>query len=45
MQVSGGSQSFNVVNQLRVLGRWTDGDDSEPVLDRQGIPRVTDEGR
>lgn len=22
MQVSGGSQSFNVVNQLRVLGRW-----------------------
>ena len=23
MQVSGGSQSFNAVNQLRVLGRWT----------------------
>jgi len=22
MQVNGGSQSFNVVNQLRVLGRW-----------------------
>src|SRR3546814_13880020 len=22
MQVSGGSQSFNVVNALRVLGRW-----------------------
>ena len=22
MQVSGGSQSFNVINQLRVLGRW-----------------------
>lgn len=22
MQVEGGSQSFNVVNQLRVLGRW-----------------------
>ncbi len=22
MQVSGGSQSFNVVNTLRVLGRW-----------------------
>lgn len=22
MQVSGGSQSFNVVNQMRVLGRW-----------------------
>lgn len=22
MQVSGGSQSFNVVNQLRMLGRW-----------------------
>lgn len=22
MQISGGSQSFNVVNQLRVLGRW-----------------------
>lgn len=22
MQVTGGSQSFNVVNQLRVLGRW-----------------------
>jgi arsenic resistance protein ArsH len=22
MQVSGGSQTFNVVNQLRVLGRW-----------------------
>lgn len=22
MQVSGGSQSFNVVNSLRVLGRW-----------------------
>jgi arsenical resistance protein ArsH len=22
MQVSGGSQSFNAVNRLRVLGRW-----------------------
>ena len=22
MQVSGGSQSFNAINQLRVLGRW-----------------------
>ena len=22
LQVSGGSQSFNAVNQLRVLGRW-----------------------
>jgi arsenic resistance protein ArsH len=22
MQVNGGSQSFNVINQLRVLGRW-----------------------
>ena len=22
MQVCGGSQSFNVVNQLRLLGRW-----------------------
>jgi arsenic resistance protein ArsH len=22
MQVCGGSQSFNVINQLRVLGRW-----------------------
>jgi arsenic resistance protein ArsH len=22
MQVNGGSQSFNTVNQLRVLGRW-----------------------
>ena len=22
MQVSGGSQSFNTVNNLRVLGRW-----------------------
>jgi arsenical resistance protein ArsH len=22
MQVSGGSQSFNAVNALRVLGRW-----------------------
>ena len=22
MEVSGGSQSFNAVNQLRVLGRW-----------------------
>jgi arsenical resistance protein ArsH len=22
MQVSGGSQSFNAVNQLRLLGRW-----------------------
>jgi arsenic resistance protein ArsH len=22
MQVSGGSQSFNAVNQMRVLGRW-----------------------
>ena len=22
MQVSGGSQSFNAVNQLRILGRW-----------------------
>ena len=22
MQVSGGSQSFNIVNQLRILGRW-----------------------
>ena len=23
MQVNGGSQSFNTVNQLRILGRWT----------------------
>jgi arsenic resistance protein ArsH len=22
MQVSGGSQSFNAINQLRVLGHW-----------------------
>ena len=22
LQVSGGSQSFNAVNQMRVLGRW-----------------------
>jgi arsenic resistance protein ArsH len=22
MQVSGGSQSFNAVNQIRILGRW-----------------------
>ena len=22
MQVSGGSQNFNTVNQLRILGRW-----------------------
>ena len=22
MQVSGGSQSFNAINQLRILGRW-----------------------
>lgn len=22
MQISGGSQSFNAVNQLRILGRW-----------------------
>lgn len=22
MQISGGSQSFNVVNNMRVLGRW-----------------------
>ena len=22
MQVNGGSQSFNTVNQLRILGRW-----------------------
>ena len=22
MQVNGGSQSFNAVNQLRILGRW-----------------------
>jgi len=22
MEVSGGSQSFNAVNQLRILGRW-----------------------
>ena len=22
MQVSGGSQSFNALNQMRVLGRW-----------------------
>jgi arsenic resistance protein ArsH len=22
LQVSGGSQSFNAINQLRVLGRW-----------------------
>jgi arsenic resistance protein ArsH len=25
MQVSGGSQSFNAVNQLHVLGRWMPG--------------------
>ena len=25
MEVSGGSQSFNAVNQLRILGRWMSG--------------------
>ena len=41
MQVSGGSQSFNAVNQMRVLGRWmrmlTVPNQS---LGRQGVSRI-----
>jgi arsenic resistance protein ArsH len=40
MQVNGGSQSFNVVNQLRVLGRWMrmiaiPNQSSVPKIDRE----------
>ena len=38
MQVSGGSQSFNAVNQLRVLGTLdADDHDPEPVVGGQGV--------
>ena len=38
MQVSGGSQSFNAVNQLRMLGRWMRMlTISQPVIGRQGL--------
>ena len=38
MQVSGGSQSFNAVNQLRVLGRWMRiVDYPEPILCPQSL--------
>ncbi len=41
MQVCGGSQSFNAVNQMRVLGRWMRMlTIPQPVLGRQGLPRV-----
>lgn len=36
MQVSGGSQSFNAINQLRVLGRWM----RMVTIPKQG-PRLT----
>ena len=41
MQVNGGSQSFNTVNQLRILGRWMRFiDDPEPILDPKNMGRV-----
>ena len=40
MQVCGGSQSFNVVNQLRVLGRWM----RMFTIPNQGLPGVRRSG-
>ena len=38
MQVSGGSQSFNAINQLRVLGLLdANANDPQPVIRRKGI--------
>jgi arsenic resistance protein ArsH len=37
MQVSGGSQSFNAVNQLRVLGRWMR---MFTILDQSSVPKA-----
>ena len=46
MQVSGGSQSFNTVNQLRILGRWMR---LLTIPNQSSVPRVSnefdDEGR
>ena len=41
MQVSGGSQSFNAVNQLRVFGRWMRMvTHPEPVVGAEGVRTV-----
>ena len=40
MQVSAGSQSFNSVNTLRVLGRWMRMITIQPVVSRQSVQRV-----
>jgi arsenic resistance protein ArsH len=40
MQVSGGSQSFNVVNTLRVLGRWLH---MVAIPNQSSIPKVWQE--
>lgn len=40
MEVSGGSQSFNAVNQMRILGRWMRMITPEPVVGREGLPGV-----
>lgn len=40
MQVSGGSQSFNVVNNLRILGRWMR---MFTIPNQSSVPRAYDE--
>ena len=40
MQVSGGSQSFNAVNQLRVLGRWMR---MITIPNQSSVPKAYDE--
>lgn len=45
MQVCGGSQSFNVVNQLRVLGRWMRMFHPEPVVGAESLLEFDEAGR
>ena len=40
MQVSGGSQSFNAVNQMRLLGRWMR---ILPIFNQSSIPKAFQE--
>src|SRR3546814_2819246 len=41
MQVSGGSQSFNAVNALRVLGRWMRMEIEEHTSELQSLMRIS----
>jgi len=40
MHVNGGSQSFNTVNQMRILGRWMR---MLTILNQSSVPKVFNE--